>query len=170
MSDGLNRAEKLAEKGEAYAEKVGNWLVECFQTAALFVIGGTIVWSAVVTYLGLLEKQAASVEDILLLFIFLELGAMVGIYFKTNRLPVQFLLYVAITVMTRSLASSLSVHDMSDTRLLVFTGAVLILAAAAFVLQYTTHRLTPFVSHVETGGPADTEGAAGAAAERRRGS
>ena len=31
-------------------------------------------------------------------------GAMVGISFRTNRLAVQFLLYVAITVMTRSLA------------------------------------------------------------------
>jgi phosphate starvation-inducible membrane PsiE len=157
MSERLNQAEKLAEKGEAYAEKLGNLLVEGFQTTALFVIGATIVWSAVVAYLGLLEKKAATVEDILLLFIFLELGAMVGIYFKTNRLPVQFLLYVAITVMTRSLASSLSVHDMSETRLLVFTGAVLILAMAAFVLQYTTHRLTPFVSHVESDYPTDRQ-------------
>ena len=31
-----------------------------------------------------------------LLFIYLELGAMMGIYFKTERLPVLFLLYIAI--------------------------------------------------------------------------
>jgi phosphate starvation-inducible membrane PsiE len=99
----LTQAEKLADRGETFAEKFGNYLVDGFQLLALFVIGATIVWSAADAYLGLVGKSSASVEDILLLFIFLELGAMVGIYFKTNRLPVQFLLYVAITVLTRSL-------------------------------------------------------------------
>ena len=77
--------------------------------------------------------------NILLLFIFLELGAMVGIYFKTNRLPVQFLLYVAITVMTRSLASSLNIMDMTDQHLLTITGAILMLAIAVLVLRYGSH-------------------------------
>ncbi len=35
------------------------------------------------------------------LFIYLELGAMVGIYFKTNHMPVRFLIYIAITALTR---------------------------------------------------------------------
>jgi phosphate starvation-inducible membrane PsiE len=47
----------------------------------------------------------AGLDDILLLFIYLELGTIVGIYFKTDRLPVLFLLYVAITALTRFLAS-----------------------------------------------------------------
>ena len=91
----------------------------------------------------------ASVDDILLLFIFLELGAMVGIDFKTNRLPVQFLLSVAITVMTRSLASTLSIMDMADQRLLAIKGAILMLAIAVRVLRYDLHKIPPFISHVE---------------------
>jgi phosphate starvation-inducible membrane PsiE len=35
-------------------------------------------------FLGMLEKGHIAVDDILLLFIYLELGAMVGIYFKTK--------------------------------------------------------------------------------------
>ena len=101
----------MAVKGEKTAEKLGNHLVDGFQMIALFAIGGTIVWSAFHAYLGMMSKGAATVEDILLLFVFLELGAMVGIYFKTNRLPVQFLIYVAITVMTRSLASEYQRYD-----------------------------------------------------------
>ena len=100
--------------------------------------------------MGMIGKGVASVDDILLLFIFLELGAMVGIYFKTNRLPVQFLLYVAITVMTRSLASTLSVMDMTDQRLLAITGAILVLAIAVFVLRYASHKFPPFAARVET--------------------
>jgi len=128
-------------------------MVDGFQYLALFVIGATIVWSAVATYMGMIGKGVASVDDILLLFIFLELGAMVGIYFKTNRLPVQFLLYVAITVMTRSLASTLSIIDMTDQRLIAITGAILMLTIAVLVLRYASHKFPTFVSRAE---PDDT--------------
>jgi phosphate starvation-inducible membrane PsiE len=153
MQQFLERAEQLADKGEGLAEKVGNYMVDGFQYLALFVIGATIVWSAASTYMDMIAKGVASVDDILLLFIFLELGAMVGIYFKTNRLPVQFLLYVAITVMTRSLASTLSIMDMADQRLLAITGAILMLAIAVLVLRYASHKFPPFISPVE---PDDT--------------
>ena len=36
-------------------------------------------------FLQMVEKGNITIDDILLLFIYLELGAMVGIYFKTNR-------------------------------------------------------------------------------------
>ncbi len=150
MERSIERLEKLAENASEHVERTGNILVDGFQMLALFVIGATIVWSAVNTYVGMMKVGVASVDDILLLFIFLELGAMVGIYFKTNRLPVQFLLYVAITVMTRSLASSLTIKNLEDQRLMAITGSILILAAAVFVLRYASHRLPPFLSHVET--------------------
>ena len=85
-------------------DRIGNGLVVGFQLAALFVIGATIVWTAVHDYLGMIQAGRARLDDILLLFIYLELGTMVGIYFKTDRLPVLFLLYIAITAMTRFIA------------------------------------------------------------------
>ena len=147
MAKLMDHTEKLANQAEETAERVGNHLVDGFQLIALFAIGATIVWSALHSYLGMMANGVATVEDILLLFIFLELGAMVGIYFKTNRLPVQFLIYVAITVMTRSLASSLNIKDMTDERLLTIAGATLILAIASFVLRYSSEEQMPFISH-----------------------
>lgn len=161
----LEDASKLVDKIEDATERIGNYLVEIFQFAALFVIGGTVVWSAVFAYWGMVERGSANVEDILLLFIYLELGAMVGIYFKTSRLPVQFLIYVAITVMTRSLASSLNVTDMPETRLLAITGATLILAASVLVLRYAAHRFPPFLSHEESDQVADNLKSTSARAE-----
>ncbi len=146
----LERADQLAIRVEKFTEKAGNYMVNGFQYLALFVIGGTIVWSAAFTYMDMIEVGVASIDNILLLFIFLELGAMVGIYFKTNRLPVQFLLYVAITVMTRSLASTLSVTTMSDQRVLAITGAILLLAGAVYVLRYASFKFPPFISRVES--------------------
>ncbi len=147
MAKLVDLANKTAVKLEEIAEMLGNHMVDGFQLIALFAIGSTIVWSAIAAYLGMMRQGSASVEDILLLFIFLELGAMVGIYFKTNRLPVQFLIYVAITVLTRSLASSLNLKDMTDERLLTVAGATLILAIASFVLRYSSADEMPFISH-----------------------
>ena len=82
-------------------DRFGGLLVDGFHYLALFAIGGAIVWSAVLAFIGMAGKGHASIEDILLLFIYLELGAMVGIYFKTNHMPVRFLIYVGITALTR---------------------------------------------------------------------
>ena len=145
----LEDAESKVEHVERHTEKIGNYMVDLFQFVALFVIGGTIVWSAVTTYAEMITRGSAGIDDILLLFIYLELGAMVGIYFRTNRLPVQFLLYVAITVMTRSLASTLNVAEMTETRLLSITGATLILALAVLVLRYASWKFPPFAARTE---------------------
>ena len=49
----------------------------------------------------MIAKGEPRLEDLLLLFIYLEIGSMVGIYFRTNHLPVRFLIYVGITALTR---------------------------------------------------------------------
>ena len=38
----------------------------------------------------MVSRGRAELSDILLLFIYIELGAMVGIYFKTTRMPVRY--------------------------------------------------------------------------------
>ena len=119
-------------------DRLGNWLVDGFQLAALFAIGATIVWSAIHTYVEMMRAGRAGVDDILLLFIYLELGTMVGIYFKTDRLPVIFLLYVAITAMTRFMA--VDIKDLPVENILVVTGSILILALSVFVLQVASSR------------------------------
>lgn len=117
-----------------HAEKIGNQMVDAFVLIALFVLGGTIVWSAVFSYIEMMDKTHGTIEDILLLFIYLELGAMVGVYFKTGRIPAQFLLYIAITVLTRMLAS-VTVAHMDEIRILVIVGAILVLAVAVLILR-----------------------------------
>jgi phosphate starvation-inducible membrane PsiE len=104
----INWAESLRQQVHSCAESLGNLFVETFHYLALFAIGAVTAWAAVMAFLGMLEKGHITVDDILLLFIYLELGAMVGIYFKTNHMPVRFLIYVAITALTRLLISDAS--------------------------------------------------------------
>lgn len=119
-------------------DAAGIHLVEGFQLIALFVIGATIVWAAVHEYMHMIEVGRASLDDILLLFIYLELGAMVGIYFRTDKLPVRFLLYIAITVLTRFLA--VDVKELTNEKIAIITGAILLLTIAILILQVAATR------------------------------
>lgn len=80
----VNKAEKLRRQVHELAESMGNLFVETFHYLALFAIGAVTAWAAVMEFLQMVEKGNISIDDILLLFIYLELGAMVGIYFKTK--------------------------------------------------------------------------------------
>ena len=120
-------------------EGVGDIMVETFHLLALFIIGGTVIWSAASEYLVMIGKGAAELKDILMLFIYLELGAMIGIYFKTKKLPVMFLIYIAITALTRVLAVNLK--TMTGKEMLYISGAILVLALAGLVLNLSTEKL-----------------------------
>jgi phosphate starvation-inducible membrane PsiE len=122
-------------------EKIGDISVEAFHLLGLFVIGGTIVWTAINTYiLDIMSKPYASLDDILLLFIYLELGAMVGIFFRTKRLPVIFLLFISMTALTRYLAIDLKHFD--DLRMITIVIAILLLSIAAYILRYCENKFT----------------------------
>ena len=129
---------------ESKAKDSGNLLVRIFHYIALFAIGSAIVWSAFFSFLDMTKKGAATIEDILLLFIYLELGAIVGIYFKTDHMPVRFLIYVAITALTRMLLEYLNEWHTSPTdqihyEILIICGGIVFLALGIFILRYSSH-------------------------------
>ena len=130
------------ERLHQFSDSIGNFLVDLFHYLALFAIGGAIVWSAASTFIQMGSVGHASIEDILLLFIYLELGAMVGIYFKTNHMPVRFLVYIAITALTRMLIGDIQANHEPDYGILYISGAVLLLALASLVLRYSSFKFS----------------------------
>lgn len=138
--------EHLRHRMHHSAHSLGNLLVEAFHYLALFTIGGCITWAAMVTFWGMLERGTATIDDILLLFIYLELGAMVGIYFKTNHMPVRFLIYVAITALTRLLIGDIQHEHKPTTGILLVCGGILMLAVATLIVRFASHRFPSEVS------------------------
>ena len=136
----MHWTDTIHERINKFSGIAGNLLVDAFHFLALFAIGGAIVWSAVFAFIGMAVKSHATIEDILLLFIYLELGAMVGIYFKTNHMPVRFLIYVAMTALTRMLIADLQAHHRPDQGILYISGAILVLAFATLVIRYGSAR------------------------------
>jgi len=134
------RVLEFNSKIEGAADSLGNSLVNIFHLLALFAIGGAVVWSAVFAFLEMVTVGTVSVEDILLLFIYLELGAMVGIYFKTNHMPVRFLIYVAITALTRMLIEIVSDVNSPHGEILSVVGSIVLLTLAVLVLRFGSHK------------------------------
>lgn len=129
------RFKELREAGKEFADELGNLLIEVFHYLALFVIGASVVWSAVVAYRGMMQQGHATIDDILLLFIYLELGAMVGIYFKTNLMPVRCLIYIAITALARLLIADIQAHHQAHIGILLVSCAILLLALATQIIR-----------------------------------
>ena len=135
----MSKSRPKIEKFEALLDRLGNLAVESFHYIALFIIGCMVIWSAGHTVFDILTvKQFATIDDILLLFIYLELGAMVGIYFKTNHMPVRFLIYIAITALTRLLISDIQHTHKASMDQVIITGSILILAFAILVVRYAS--------------------------------
>lgn len=125
---------------KAVADAFGTLLVDAFHHLALFAIGATTVWSALSSFFGMVSRGHAGLSDILLLFIYLEIGAMVGIYFKTTRLPVRYLIYIAITALGRVLVEIVGAEHRTGIDILIVASAILLLSFAVLVLRIGTHR------------------------------
>ncbi len=138
-------------------EPIGNFLSDLFHLIGLFAIGAATVWAAVVFFMQLVAKGHASIEDLLLLFIYLEIGSMVGIYFKTNRMPLRFLIYIGITALTRHLIGWVNHEPKPDVGVLILSGGILILALSVLVIRYASWKYPSGVAIGETGELTDTD-------------
>lgn len=120
-------------------QKTGDFCVTAFHYLALFLILLAIIWSGGQAYLEMIDMGRFQLGDILLLFIYLELGAMVGVYFRTRRLAVRFLIFIAITALSRHLV--IDVQKVSEPfhlyLLMTITLAIIVLSAAILLLSMT---------------------------------
>ena len=125
-------------------EHLGDVMVEGFHLLGLFVVGASIIWASWAEVFHIIEMGGPTIKDVLLLFIYLELGAMVGIYFKTKRMPVRFLIYIAITALSRVLA--IDAKEMEDSHLIALTGSILLLSLSVLVLKYSSSKFSDSVN------------------------
>ncbi|MGV6852662.1 MAG: phosphate-starvation-inducible protein PsiE [bacterium] len=122
--------------------KLGSFLIEFLHHVGLLILTMIVVWAAGASLLDIFNQDVVSLKDILLFFIYLELLAMIGVYYRTHRMPVQYLIFIAITALSRHLV--IDVQQVSDTfhlyLLLTIAGAILLLSISLFTLTYTSKR------------------------------
>lgn len=125
---------KLRQTQKAWIDEIGLLVMEWFHYLALFVIGVSIVGSAFSAGMEMVKNGHASIGDILLLFIYLELGAMVGIYFQTNIMPVRCLIFIAITALSRLLIADVQAHHQDGWGIFMVSGAIFLLSLSTFIV------------------------------------
>jgi phosphate starvation-inducible membrane PsiE len=130
----------MSSSRNALMDKFGNSMVALFHRIALFGIGAATIWAAGVTFVGIFMQSHASIGDLLLLFIYLEIGAMVGIYFETNHMPVRFLLYIAITALTRHMVDIMSHSPININEMIAVAVSTLLISLSVLIVRYTSAR------------------------------
>ena len=109
-------------------------LIRLIEYVGLLVVLVATLAAAGEEVFAMFRNGRVSVADLLMLFIYLELLAMNGIYWRAGRLPVRMPLYIAIVAMARHL--TLETPDMNTWSTLAEGGTVLLLSLAVLVVRY----------------------------------
>ena len=100
----------------------------------LLVIALATVIAMAIEVTSMLKMMTVTLADLLLLFIYLEVLAMVGIYLKSGKLPIRMPLYIAIVAIARYMI--LDMKNLDTLRMLGLSGAVLLLAISVLAIRY----------------------------------
>jgi protein PsiE len=104
---------------------------ESFGLGVVFI--ATVVSVATEVWHMIVAREVV-LGDLLLLFIFLEVISMVGIYYVSHRVPVRYPIYIAITALARYLI--LDAKSLDPWAMLAVGGTVLVLASSVLVIRY----------------------------------
>ena len=81
----------------------------------------------------LIENRSVQLADLLLLFIYTEVLGMVGVFYKSNRIPITLPLFIAITALSRMIILQ---GKGSDPQNLIYEStAVLLLAISCLIIR-----------------------------------
>lgn len=149
--------EKVSDRLRRMIDPIGSLLADGFHFLGLFAIGAATVWAAFQAFMGMVNKGHASIEDLLLLFIYLEIGSMVGVYFKTNSMPLRFVVYVAITALTRHLIGWVNHEAKPDIGVLILSGGILLLSLAVLIIRYASYHYGTSAGQVGRSAISDSE-------------
>ena len=105
-----------------------------FEAVGLVVITLATLVAGVFEVKAMITSGTVTLADLLLMFLYLEVLAMVGVYFRSGQLPVRFPIYIAIVALARYLV--LDMKSLDAWRMLGVTAAMLLLAIAVLVIRY----------------------------------
>ena len=115
-------------------KKSGYKALAIVENIGLLVIAISTVIAMGFEIVAMFKALEVTLADLLLLFIYLEVLAMVGIYLKSGKLPVRIPLYIAIVAVARYMI--LDMKNLDTLRVLGLSGAVLILTISILAIRY----------------------------------
>ena len=104
------------------------------ESLGLIVIAIATVIAGIQEVGVMIEHRSVQLADLLLLFIYLEVLTMVGLYMQSGQLPVRMPLYIGMVALARYLV--LDMKEMDVWRMVGVSASVLVLALAVLVVRY----------------------------------
>lgn len=112
----------------------GHKVIAWFEILGLLVIAVATVFAVGYELTAMFKVGVVTLADLLLLFIYLEVLAMVAIYLESGKLPVRIPLYIAIVALARYMI--LDMKNLDTMHLLGIAGATLLIAITILVIRY----------------------------------
>ena len=126
----MNNIRDISHKALTWVQDIGLLIIAI---ATLIAVGFEVS--------SMISAKTVTLADLLLLFIYLEVLAMIAIYLDSGKLPVRMPLYIAIVALARYLI--LDMKNLDTWRMLGIAGAVLIIAVTILVIRYG-HKRFPY--------------------------
>lgn len=117
-----------------------------FEGAGLVVIALATIFAGYQETMLIIKNASVSLADLLLMFLYLEILTMVGLYFESGKLPVRFPLYIAMVAMARYVI--VDIKEMDNIRLLGVSASIVLIAVAVLVIRYG-HVRYPYLEDLE---------------------
>ncbi len=108
--------------------------LDLIEYLGLLVIGIATTVAMFHEVVGMVDAHRVQLADLLLMFLYLEVLAMIGQYFKSGQLPVRFPMYIAMVALARYLI--LDIKEMSELRLLAVAAAIFLLTLGVLIIRY----------------------------------
>ncbi len=99
----------------------------------LIILAATLVAAAQEVWV-MVGRGTVNLADLLLMFIYLEVVAMVHAYWQAGHLPVRMPLYIAMVALARHLM--LDMTHLTEQKILAISGAIVLLGLAVLVVRY----------------------------------
>ncbi len=115
-------------------QEFNKWLLSLVEHIGLLVIAIATVFAMSSEVTVMVRAAQVTLADLLLLFLYLEVLAMVGLYYGSGKLPVRFPLYIGMVALARYLI--LDMKAMDDWRMLAVTGSILMLTLAVLLIRF----------------------------------
>jgi protein PsiE len=128
--------------------------LDLVEYAGLLAIAFATTFAMVEEVLAMVAQGRVTLADLLLMFLYLEVLAMIGQYFNSGQLPVRFPLYIAIVAMARYII--LDIKELSEVRMFTVSAAILLLTLAVLVIRYGHTRFPYHDSEEDAARPGGT--------------
>ena len=109
-------------------------VVKQIQLVALLIILACTVIAFLVEILQMIEIRQISLADLILLFLYLEVLAMVRVFWESQSIQITLPLFIAITALSRFII--LQGKSINPEILVYEAGAILLIALAILVLRF----------------------------------